>query len=62
VVDATWIAEQLQHFDSVWEELLPFNRQRLVRSVVQRINVDEPAGDVDIVLQPWCASLAGEAS
>jgi predicted nuclease with TOPRIM domain len=51
VLETSWIGEELQHFDVVWDHLLPVNRQRLVRSVVQRIDVDEPAGNVDIVLQ-----------
>ncbi len=58
VLEANWIAEQMQHFGRVWDQLLPFNRQRLVRSVVQRIEVEESAGTVDITLQPWCAALA----
>jgi hypothetical protein len=61
-LDAVWIGQQLQSFAHVWEQVLPHNRQRLVRSVVQRIDVDEPTGAVDITLQPWCAALMPEAS
>ncbi|MCA9641030.1 MAG: hypothetical protein KC492_10060, partial [Myxococcales bacterium] len=52
-LDASWIAEQLQGFHQVWRNLLPRNRVRVIQSVVARVDVDEPNGDVEIALQPW---------
>jgi DNA invertase Pin-like site-specific DNA recombinase len=59
VIDAGWIAEQLRSFDRVWQHLHPLNRLRVVRAVVERVDVDEPAGEVAITLQPWCRPLLG---
>ncbi|MEZ4229070.1 MAG: recombinase family protein [Polyangiaceae bacterium] len=52
-LDASWIADQLHGFHQVWRNLLPRNRVRVIQSVVARVDVDEPNGDVDIALQPW---------
>jgi DNA invertase Pin-like site-specific DNA recombinase len=47
-VEATWVAQCLTEFDKVWDVLTPENRGRLLRSVIQRVEVDEPAGKVDV--------------
>lgn len=61
VLDGAWLAEQLQSFDRVWDELLPQNRLRVVKALVERIDVNEPEGTVDIALLPWCAALLPSA-
>jgi hypothetical protein len=42
-IEATWVAQCLADFDKVWDVLTPENRSRLLRAVVQRVEVDEPA-------------------
>ncbi len=56
-VEAGWIAECLSAFDSVWEALTPHNRGRLVRAVIDRVEIDEKNNRV----QTFLADLGGEA-
>jgi hypothetical protein len=49
-VEASWVAQCLADFDKVWNVLTPENRGRLLRAVVQRVEVDEPAGKVSVVI------------
>ena len=45
-VEAEWVSRCLAKFDQVWDTLSPENRGRLVRAVIERVEVDEPKGDV----------------
>ena len=47
-VEAEWVARCLTDFDQVWDTLSAENRGRLVRAVFERVEVDEPAGDVRV--------------
>jgi site-specific DNA recombinase len=45
-IEAEWISRCLADFDQVWDTLNAENRGRLVRAVIERVEVDEPKGDV----------------
>ncbi len=49
-VEASWIAECLTKFDLIWGDLTPENRARLLRAMIQRVDVDEPSNKVSVVL------------
>jgi hypothetical protein len=55
-VEASWVARCLADFNTCWDVLTPENRGRLIRALVHRIEVDEPANRVEIHV----ASLAAE--
>ena len=46
-VEADWIAAALRDFGTLWTAMTPENRVRLVRAVVDRVEVDEEAGTID---------------
>ncbi len=58
-VEATWVARCLADFDAVWDVLTPENRGRLLRAVVQRVEVDEPANQVSVFITDLSAGLPG---
>jgi site-specific DNA recombinase len=61
VLSRAWIAEQLRGLDQVWERLLPINRLRVIRAVVERVDVDSASGDVRLTLKHWVSeALAGK--
>ena len=45
-VEAEWVSSCLADFNRVWDTLNAENRGRLVRAVIERVEVDEPKGDV----------------
>jgi hypothetical protein len=45
-VEAEWVSICLADFNRVWDTLNAENRGRLVRAVIERVEVDEPKGDV----------------
>ncbi len=45
-----WVADTLARFDVAWDALTDNNRRRLVRCLVERVEVDEPSGRVTAVL------------
>jgi len=49
-IDAGWVAQCLADFGSVWDVLTPANRGRLVRAIVERVEVDEPKNEVRVFL------------
>ena len=49
-VDAGWVGKCLADFDAIWDVLTPENRLRLVRAVVQRVEVNEPENEVKVVV------------
>lgn len=49
-VDAGWVGRCLADFDAIWDVLTPENRLRLVRAIVQRVEVNEPENDVKVVI------------
>jgi site-specific DNA recombinase len=57
-VEAAWVAQCLTDFDKVWDVLTPENRARLLRAVVQRVEVDEPANTVSVHVTDLSAALA----
>jgi len=46
VLEAGWVSRCLADFNQVWDTLSSENRGRLVLAVIERIEVDEPKGDV----------------
>jgi DNA invertase Pin-like site-specific DNA recombinase len=44
--EAEWVSQCLADFNLVWDTLSSENRGRLVRAVIERVEVDEPKGDV----------------
>ena len=52
-IETSWVARCLADFDAFWDVLTPKNRGRLVRAVVQSIEIDEPANRVKVfILEP----------
>jgi site-specific DNA recombinase len=47
-VEASWIDRCLRELDRIWDILSPANRVRLVRAVIERVEIDEPAGNVTL--------------
>jgi hypothetical protein len=58
-VEVGWVAGCLADFDAVWDVLTPENRGRLLRAVVQRVEVDEPANKVSVFIADLSAGLSG---
>ena len=50
ISEAEWVTTTLSHFDAVWEAMIPQNRKRLLRAVVDEVLVDEPSGEVTVKL------------
>jgi site-specific DNA recombinase len=52
-IETSWVTRCLADFDSIWDVLTPQNRGRLVRAVVESVEVDEPANRVKVfILEP----------
>jgi site-specific DNA recombinase len=49
-VEAGWIAQCLRDFDAVWDVLTSQNRGRLLRAIVERVDVDDEYGEVRTTL------------
>jgi DNA invertase Pin-like site-specific DNA recombinase len=49
-VEVGWVAQVLADWDAIWDVLSDDNRGRLVRAVVDRVDVDGPAGTVRVAL------------
>jgi len=49
-VEASWVAACLAEFHQIWDVLTPENRGRLLRAVIQRVEVDEPANQIKVFL------------
>ena len=45
-LEAEWVSRCLADFNRVWDTLSSENRGRLIRAVIERVEVDEPKGDV----------------
>jgi|GEM_PF-652288 len=45
-IETKWVVKALADFDTVWDVLRTENQARLVRALVQRVEVDEPRGAV----------------
>ncbi len=58
---SAWVARCLADFAGVWDVLTPENRGRLLRAVVQRVEVDEPANQVSGLLADLGADVPAEA-
>lgn len=61
-LDAAWVERCLQDFASVWDVLSPENRARLLRAVVERVEVDEPANKVTIRLANLAATISADSA
>jgi site-specific DNA recombinase len=48
--DTTWAGRCLADFGSVWDVLTPQNRGRLVRALIEEVDVDEPSNRVRVCL------------
>lgn len=59
VLNGPWLAEQLRGFDAVWDKLLPANRLRVMRLIVERVDANSVAGEVNITLAPWVGAVLG---
>lgn len=49
-IETSWAARCLADFDAIWDVLTPENRSRLLRAVVQSVEVDEPANRVKVFM------------
>jgi DNA invertase Pin-like site-specific DNA recombinase len=58
-VEASWVGQCLTDFDKVWDVLTPENRGRLLRAVIQRVEVDEAANKVRVHLAELGLDAAG---
>ena len=45
-VEAGWVTEALQHFETVWDAMTLENRVRLVHAIVERVEVNEQTGEI----------------
>jgi site-specific DNA recombinase len=61
-VEAGWVGQVLEDFTPVWDVLTPENRGRLLRAVVQSVEVDEPANQVKVVLADLSAGISSLAA
>ena len=61
-VEAGWVGQVLADFASVWDVLTPENRGRLLRAVVQSVEVDEPANKVTVAMADLGAEFPGVPS
>ena len=48
--DAQWVAQALGRFDEVWALMTDDSKKHFVHALVDRVEVDEPMGDVAVVL------------
>ena len=49
-VEAKWVARALADFDTLWKDMTPDNRRRLVRAIVDHVAVDEASGEIEVHL------------
>lgn len=56
-LESSWVASCLNDFTAIWDVLTPENRGRLLRAVVQRVEVDEPANRVKVSIVDLGAGL-----
>ena len=49
-VETSWARTCLEDFGAVWDVLTPTNRGRLLRAVIQGVEVDEPKNQVRVVI------------
>jgi site-specific DNA recombinase len=56
-VEGAWVTECLTDFTRIWDLLTPENRARLVRVVVERVELDELANEVRVFLRDLSAGL-----
>ena len=61
-VEVAWVARCLTDFDGVWDVLTPENRGRLLRAVIQRVEVNEPSNRVSVFLADLGAEVPVEAA
>ena len=47
-VEASWVADRLSEFHRIWDVLSAENRGRLLRAVIERVEVDEPSNEVKL--------------
>ncbi len=59
-VEVAWVAQCLSDFDKVWDVLTPENRVRVLRTMVERVEVNEPANQVSVFITDLAAGLPGE--
>lgn len=60
-VETGWVAQCLRQFGEVWDMLTEINKGRLFRAVVERVEVDDDAGEVRVVLAVFGSTGCGEA-
>jgi site-specific DNA recombinase len=56
-IDASWVARCLTDFTAIWDVLTPENRGRLLRAVVKRVEVNEPANKVTVFMADLCTGV-----
>lgn len=49
-LEAGWVSQCLRDFGAIWDVLTSTNRGRLFRAVIERVDVDDEAGEVRITL------------
>jgi hypothetical protein len=49
-IETSWVRRCLADFDAIWDVLTSENRGRLVRAVVQSVEIDEPANRVKVFI------------
>ena len=45
-VESRWVADMLRDFGPVWDAMTAANRRKLVQALVEKVEVNEPAGTV----------------
>jgi len=56
-VEAGWVAQCIADFSACWDVLTPENRGRLLRALVHRIEIDQPAKRVEMRIADLAAAV-----
>jgi DNA invertase Pin-like site-specific DNA recombinase len=56
-VEASWVADRLSEFHRIWDVLSAENRGRLLRAVIERVEVDEPSNEVKLFFADLAAGV-----
>jgi hypothetical protein len=57
-IETSWVARCLADFDAIWDVLTPQNRGRLLRAVVQSVEIDKPANRVRVFIVDFSDGLS----
>ena len=62
VIDEGEVRSALERFDPIWRELLPDERVRVIRLLVEQITFDPTEGEVELTLRPAGIKALGKGA